>query len=30
LPYDRPLPVDLIKRFLQYRLSELEATGSEW
>jgi uncharacterized protein YdhG (YjbR/CyaY superfamily) len=30
LPYDRPLPVDLIKRLLEYRLSELEAFGSEW
>lgn len=30
LPFDRPLPVDLIKRLLQYRLSELEAFGSGW
>ena len=30
LPYDRPLPVDLIKRLMQYRLTELDATGSEW
>jgi uncharacterized protein YdhG (YjbR/CyaY superfamily) len=30
LPYDRPLPVDLIKRFLQYRLTEFEATGAGW
>jgi hypothetical protein len=26
--YDRPLPVDLIKRLLQYRLTEFAATGS--
>jgi uncharacterized protein YdhG (YjbR/CyaY superfamily) len=30
LPYGRPLPVDLIKRLLEYRLSELKAFGSEW
>jgi uncharacterized protein YdhG (YjbR/CyaY superfamily) len=30
LPYDRPLPVDLIKRLLQYRLTEFEATGAGW
>lgn len=28
--YDRPLPVDLIKRFLQHRLTEFAATGSTW
>ena len=30
LPYDRPLPVDLIKRLLQYRLTEFAATGAKW
>jgi uncharacterized protein YdhG (YjbR/CyaY superfamily) len=30
LPYDRPLPVDLLKRLLQYRLTDFEATGSGW
>jgi uncharacterized protein YdhG (YjbR/CyaY superfamily) len=30
LPYDRPLPVDLIKRLLRYRLTEFAATGSGW
>ena len=30
LPYDRPLPVDLLKRLLQYRLADFEATGSGW
>jgi uncharacterized protein YdhG (YjbR/CyaY superfamily) len=30
LPYDRPLPIDLIKRLLQYRLTEFAATGSTW
>jgi uncharacterized protein YdhG (YjbR/CyaY superfamily) len=30
LPYDRPLPVDLLKRLLQYRLADFEATGAGW
>jgi hypothetical protein len=30
LPYDRPLPIDLLKRLLQYRLTDFEATGSGW
>jgi uncharacterized protein YdhG (YjbR/CyaY superfamily) len=30
LPYDRPLPVDLLKRLIQYRLDEFAATGSGW
>jgi uncharacterized protein YdhG (YjbR/CyaY superfamily) len=30
LPYDRPLPVDLINRLLQYRLTQFTATGSGW
>jgi uncharacterized protein YdhG (YjbR/CyaY superfamily) len=30
LPYDRPLPVDLLKRLIQYRLTDFEATGSGW
>jgi len=30
LPYDRPLPIDLLKRLLQYRLDNFAATGSGW
>jgi uncharacterized protein YdhG (YjbR/CyaY superfamily) len=30
LTYERPLPVDLIKRLLQYRLAEFAETGSTW
>ncbi len=30
LPYDRPLPVDLLRRLIGYRLDEFAATGSTW
>lgn len=30
LPYDRPLPVDLLKRLMQARIDEYETTGAGW
>jgi len=30
LPYDRPLPADLCRTLIGYRLEEFAATGSSW
>ena len=30
LPYDKPLPVELLERLVGYRLEEFSATGSAW
>jgi uncharacterized protein YdhG (YjbR/CyaY superfamily) len=30
LPFDRPLPVDLLKRPMQYRLDDFASTSSGW
>jgi len=30
LPYDKPLPVDVLKLLMKARLDEYEATGAKW